>query len=50
MAQDRSADAAKVFERTVALAGRQPELLGQWWVALSTPSSCCTCSSATRSW
>ena len=30
MAQDRAADAAKVFERTVALAGRQPELLGQW--------------------
>ncbi|KAF1030459.1 MAG: Formate-dependent nitrite reductase complex subunit NrfG [Pseudomonas sp.] len=30
MAQNRSADAAKVFERTVALAGRQPELLGQW--------------------
>ncbi|WP_426130429.1 c-type cytochrome biogenesis protein CcmI [Pseudomonas sp. DWP1b1] len=30
MAQDRSADAAKVFERTVALVGRQPELLGQW--------------------
>lgn len=30
MAQDRSADAAKVFERTVDLAGRQPELLGQW--------------------
>ncbi|SDU86668.1 c-type cytochrome biogenesis protein CcmI [Pseudomonas mucidolens] len=30
MAQDRSADAAKVFERTVSLAGRQPELLGQW--------------------
>ncbi|MBN0977671.1 MULTISPECIES: c-type cytochrome biogenesis protein CcmI [Pseudomonas] len=30
MAQDRSADAAKVFERSVALAGRQPELLGQW--------------------
>lgn len=30
MAQDRSVDAAKVFERTVALAGRQPELLGQW--------------------
>ena len=25
MAQDRSADAAKVFERTVALAGRQPQ-------------------------
>lgn len=30
MAQDRSADTAKIFERTVALAGRQPELLGQW--------------------
>ncbi|MGZ0702063.1 c-type cytochrome biogenesis protein CcmI [Pseudomonas sp. L5B5] len=30
MAQDRPADAAKVFERTVTLAGRQPELLGQW--------------------
>ncbi|WP_343177222.1 c-type cytochrome biogenesis protein CcmI [Pseudomonas sp. 4810-S13] len=30
MAQDRSADAAKIFERTVALVGRQPELLGQW--------------------
>lgn len=30
MAQDRSAEAAKIFERTVALAGRQPELLGQW--------------------
>ncbi|MGR6615778.1 MULTISPECIES: c-type cytochrome biogenesis protein CcmI [Pseudomonas] len=30
MAQDRSADAAKVFERAVALAGRQPELIGQW--------------------
>jgi cytochrome c-type biogenesis protein CcmH len=30
MAQDRSADAARIFERTVALAGRQPELLGQW--------------------
>lgn len=30
MAQDRPADAAKMFERTVALAGRQPELLGQW--------------------
>src|SRR3546814_19287378 len=29
-AQDRPADAAKVFERTVAVAGRQPELLGQW--------------------
>lgn len=30
MAQDRAADAAKAFERAVALAGRQPELLGQW--------------------
>ncbi|MFJ7883157.1 c-type cytochrome biogenesis protein CcmI [Pseudomonas sp. NPDC096917] len=30
MAQNRPADAAKVFERAVALAGRQPELLGQW--------------------
>jgi cytochrome c-type biogenesis protein CcmH len=30
MAQNRPADAAKIFERTVALAGRQPELLGQW--------------------
>ena len=30
MAQNRPGDAAKVFERTVALAGRQPELLGQW--------------------
>ena len=30
MAQNRPADAAKVFERTVALASRQPELLGQW--------------------
>ena len=30
MAQNRSAEAAKVFERAVALAGRQPELLGQW--------------------
>ncbi|WP_017906325.1 tetratricopeptide repeat protein, partial [Pseudomonas asplenii] len=30
MAQERPADAAKVFERTVQLAGRQPELLGQW--------------------
>ncbi|MES2871262.1 MAG: c-type cytochrome biogenesis protein CcmI [Pseudomonadota bacterium] len=30
MAQNRAGDAAKVFERTVALAGRQPELLGQW--------------------
>lgn len=30
MAQDRPADAAAMFERSVALAGRQPELLGQW--------------------
>ncbi|NWA27806.1 c-type cytochrome biogenesis protein CcmI [Pseudomonas gingeri] len=30
MAQNRAADAAKVFERTVKVAGRQPELLGQW--------------------
>ncbi|MNQ64183.1 Formate-dependent nitrite reductase complex subunit NrfG [compost metagenome] len=29
MTQDRPADAAKMFERTLALAGRQPELLGQ---------------------
>ncbi|WP_300720287.1 c-type cytochrome biogenesis protein CcmI [Pseudomonas sp.] len=30
MAQNRPAEAAKVFERAVTLAGRQPELLGQW--------------------
>ena len=30
MAQNRPADAAKVFERAANLAGRQPELLGQW--------------------
>ncbi|WP_248796739.1 c-type cytochrome biogenesis protein CcmI [Pseudomonas sp. MWU13-2105] len=30
MAQDRAADAAKAFERAVKVAGRQPELLGQW--------------------
>lgn len=30
MAQDRPADAAAMFERAVNLAGRQPELLGQW--------------------
>ncbi|MFC3944752.1 c-type cytochrome biogenesis protein CcmI [Pseudomonas gingeri NCPPB 3146 = LMG 5327] len=30
MAQDRAGEAAKIFERTVRLAGRQPELLGQW--------------------
>ena len=34
MTQDRPADAAKIFERTVNLAGRQPELLGQWAQAL----------------
>lgn len=30
MAEQRPADAAKAFERAVALAGREPELLGQW--------------------
>ena len=30
MAQNRPGDAAKVFERAANLAGRQPELLGQW--------------------
>ncbi|RON92113.1 c-type cytochrome biogenesis protein CcmI [Pseudomonas fluorescens] len=30
MAQDRPVDAAKMFERAANLAGRQPELLGQW--------------------
>ena len=34
MAQDRPGDAASLFERSVALAGRQPELLGQWAQAL----------------
>ena len=34
MAQERPADAAKVFERAAKLAGRQPELLGQWAQAL----------------
>ncbi|MEB0043043.1 MULTISPECIES: c-type cytochrome biogenesis protein CcmI [unclassified Pseudomonas] len=34
MAQDRPADAAVLFERSVGLAGRQPELLGQWAQAL----------------
>jgi cytochrome c-type biogenesis protein CcmH len=34
MAQDRPADAAAMFERSVAVAGRQPELLGQWAQAL----------------
>ena len=30
MEQNRPADAARVFERAANLAGRQPELLGQW--------------------
>ena len=30
MAQERPADAAKMFERAATLAGRQPELLGEW--------------------
>jgi len=34
MNQERPADAAKAFERVVVLAGRQPELLGQWAQAL----------------
>ncbi|MFJ4054546.1 c-type cytochrome biogenesis protein CcmI [Pseudomonas sp. NPDC089743] len=34
MAEQRPADAAKAYERAVALAGRQPELLGQWAQAL----------------
>ncbi len=34
MAEQRPADAARAFERAVALAGRQPELLGQWAQAL----------------
>lgn len=34
MADQRPAEAAKTFERAVALAGRQPELLGQWAQAL----------------
>ncbi|OBS40184.1 c-type cytochrome biogenesis protein CcmI [Pseudomonas syringae pv. syringae] len=34
MAQNRPGDAAQRFERSVALAGRQPELLGQWAQAL----------------
>lgn len=33
-AQGRSSDAAKMFERTVSLAGRRPELLGRWAEAL----------------
>lgn len=34
MAQERANDAAKAFEKAVNLAGRAPELLGQWAQAL----------------
>ncbi len=34
MAQDRASEAAKAFERAVGIAGREPELLGQWAQAL----------------
>ena len=34
MADQRPADAARAFERAVAMGGRQPELLGQWAQAL----------------
>ncbi|VXC34367.1 Cytochrome c-type biogenesis protein CycH [Pseudomonas sp. 8Z] len=34
MAQERAVDAAKAFEQAVGLAGRAPELLGQWAQAL----------------
>lgn len=34
MAMERPGDAARAFERTVALAGRDPSLLGQWAQAL----------------
>ncbi|MBD7976542.1 c-type cytochrome biogenesis protein CcmI [Serpens gallinarum] len=34
MVEERPADAAKAFERTVTLAGRDPALLGQWAQAL----------------
>lgn len=34
MSQERPQDAARSFERAVALAGREPELLGQWAQAL----------------
>lgn len=34
MAQERPRDAAAMFERAVALAGRRPDLLGQWAQAL----------------
>lgn len=34
MAQERAGDAATAFERAVGVAGREPELLGQWAQAL----------------
>lgn len=34
MSQERPGEAARAFEQTVRLAGRQPELLGQWAQAL----------------
>lgn len=34
MAQDRAPDAAKAYEQAVRIAGRAPELLGQWAQAL----------------
>lgn len=34
MSQNRPADAARIFERTAAVAGREPQLLGQWAQAL----------------
>lgn len=34
MAQERPVDAVKAYERAVQIAGRQPELLGQWAQAL----------------
>lgn len=34
MAQERAADAAAAFERAIGVAGREPELLGQWAQAL----------------
>ncbi|UCJ15173.1 c-type cytochrome biogenesis protein CcmI [Pseudomonas sp. MM211] len=34
MAQERPADAARAFEQAVKVAGREPELLGQWAQAL----------------
>ena len=34
MAQNRPADAAKLFERAAALTGREPQVLGQWAQAL----------------